>query len=323
MGVGGELPLWRLVSRQARAIVPLGGRGEACPFFCVHSIAGEVASLIPLAQILGTERQIYGIQVPAERLGGNFATSVHAIAEYYADMLTAFRPEGPLLLGGWSAGSVIALEMAQALQRRGRKVHLLVVFDGILYNTGAGVSAWNPLYYWYLAVNLPRWIGDNLGSGWGFRGVADRLKRELKLTVRSIASPGRKAQPGSAVDAFADTSRWPTEQAAFARSLFDALERYEPKPYGGRVLVYAAKTQPLFHLLQVSATWSKIASEIETVPVDGTHISMMREPRVAALAADLRARLAALGPVADRCAEKAAHAPESVLELNVHRSTPT
>jgi phthiocerol/phenolphthiocerol synthesis type-I polyketide synthase A len=323
MTAGVEAPIWRLVSKRGNAIVPLGGQAKGCPFFCVHSIAGEVASLRPLAQILGTERQIYGIQVPTERLGSNFATSVRAVAEYYADMLTAFRPEGPLLLGGWSAGSVIALEMAQTLQRRGRPVHLLVVLDGILYNTGAGVSAWNPLYYWYLAINLPNWIGDNLASGWGVRGVADRVKRELRLTVRSIFSPGRKARPGSAVDAFADTSRWPPEQAAFARSLFDALERYEPKSYSGRVLIYVAKTQPLFHLLQVSATWSKIASEIETVPVDGTHISMMREPRVAALAADLRARLAAFGPVSDRCAEKAADVPDSVLEFNLHRSTPT
>jgi thioesterase domain-containing protein len=109
-------------------------------------------------------------------------------------------------------------------------------------------------------------------------------------------SIGQSVRPRSAVDVFIDTSAWPSEQAAFARALFDALERYEPKEYNGRTLVYASRTQPLFHLLQVDAAWQKISAGTEIVHIDGTHLSILREPRVTVLANDLRCRLASADP---------------------------
>jgi thioesterase domain-containing protein len=304
MTTDSQSPLWRLVSKKAKAIVPLGGQGEGAPLYCVHSIGGEVFSFHLLAQKLGSERKVYGIQVPKDRMGGDFAKSIHSMAAYYADILTAFQPEGPILLGGWSAGSIIALEMAQILRRRGRDVPLLVVLDGILYNTGAEISVWNPLYYWKLAGNLPRWIADNIAQGWGFRGVANRIKRELKLTMASLFS-GRKAERGATVDAFMDTTVLPPEQAAFARGLFAALEDYVPQPYDGRVLIYAAKTQPLFHLLQVDVAWGKITTRIDTKYLEGTHLSMLREPQVSILASHLQDYLSKLHTVPERPVENA------------------
>src|ERR1700722_15747966 len=111
----GGSPLFRLVAKRGSTIVSLAENGGGSPFYCVHSIGGDVTSFRPLAQILGTERPVYGIQVPRDRLGADFAESIHAIAAYYADALAAFQPEGPLLLGGWSVGAAIALEMAHIL----------------------------------------------------------------------------------------------------------------------------------------------------------------------------------------------------------------
>jgi thioesterase domain-containing protein len=318
----GDAPLWRFVAKSARAIVPLGGRGEGCPFYCVHSIGGSVTAFHRLSQVVGTDRRVYGIQVPSEKLNAGFAASVHAIAQHYADMLTAFQPEGPLTLGGWSAGAIIALEMAQILKQRGRDISLLVVIDGILYNTGAGLSGCHPLYYWKLLRNLPRWIGDNVAEGWGVRGVARHAWRRLGRAVTSIASLGRNVQPGSGVEAFLDTSALPPKQAEFARALFDALERYEPKAYNGRVLVYAARTQPLFHLLQVDATWGKIAATIDTVYVDGTHRSILDEPRVTVLATHLREQLAGLA-LAPRRTEEPTPVRPTGLELGTMPLAPT
>lgn len=288
-----QSPLWRLVSKKCETIVPLGGQGEGTPLYCVHSIGGDVSSFHLLAQKIGAERKIYGIQVPKSRMGEDFAKSVSSMASYYVDILTAFQPEGPVLLGGWSAGSIIALEMAQMLRQRGREVPLLVVLDGILRNTGAEISAWNPLYYWKLAKNLPSWIADNIAQGWGVRGVADRAKRELKLTMASLFSLGTKPGRGSTVDAFMDTSILPPEQAAFARALFSALEDYVPQPYDGYTLIYAAKTQPLFHLLQIDAAWHRITRRMDIKHIDGTHLNMLREPQVSDLASHLLGYLSA------------------------------
>ena len=289
MTAGSQSPLWRLVAKNAKTIVPLGGQGEETPLYCVHSIAGEVTSFRLLAEKVGTDRHVYGIQAPKDKMSGEFSASIEGLARYYVDALVAFQPHGPVMLGGWSAGAIIALEMAQILKGQGREVEFLVVLDGILYNTGAEITPWNPLYYWKLAGNLPRWIADNIASGWGFSGVYKRIKRELKLNLQALT--GKKAQRGATVDAFMDTTILPAQQAAFARGLFAALEDYIPQPYDGRVLIYAAKTQPLFHLLQVDVAWGKIAPKIETLYLEGTHLAMVREPEVSRLAAHFRAEL--------------------------------
>ena len=315
MASGSQSPLWRLTAKRAAVIVPLGGGGDAAPFYCVHSIGGEVTSLRPLAKELGTDRRVYGIQVPREKFGDAFATSVHAIATYYVDLLTAGQPEGPILLGGWSAGSFIALEMAQILRLRGREVPLLIVLDGYQLRCGTSRNVWHPLYYWKIAQNLPHWIAYKVSEGLGGRGVAFRITQELKRIIAAVFSLERNLQPLSMVDLFLDTSVLPPDQAAFAKSLFEAVERYEPKPYSGRVLVYVAKTQPFFSPEQVEITWRSIAKTIATVRVSGSHTTMIREPRVGALASHLRPRLATLSLAAERGAEKPTRANPKIQDL--------
>ena len=124
--------------------------------------------------------------------------------------------------------------MAQILKERGRAVPLLIILDGIINNTGAELSAWNPLYHWKLIHNLPLWISDNIAEGWGFRGVFKRVQREMKLTLSSLLTLKRKA-PGATVDAFMDTSILPPKQADFTRALYHALELYQPTPYDGEI----------------------------------------------------------------------------------------
>lgn len=293
MTSGSQSPLWRLVAKNAKTIIPLGGKGDGTPLYCVHSISGEVGSFHRMAAKIGTDRRIYGIQAPMDKMNGDFGHSIPALAAYYTDALVALQPEGPLMLGGWSVGATIALEMAQLLKARGREVALILVVDGILYNSGAELTRWNPLYYCKLAANLPHWIADNVMSGWGFSGIYVRIMRELKLNFQALRGQ-KKNERGSVVDAFMDTSTLPPEQAAFARRLFAATEDYVPRFYDGLVLIFAAKTHPLLHLHQVDVAWRKIARRSDTVYMKGTHLSMMREPQVSELSAHFRSYLGRL-----------------------------
>ena len=305
MNSDSQSPLWRFVEKKARTIVPLGGGGDGIPFYYVHSIGGEVIEFHRIAQTIGTERRVYGIQPPRDKLSAELGHSVRALATHYADVLINFQPKGPLLLGGWSSGAIIALEMAQILRQRGREISLLIILDGILYNTGGGLSIWNPLYYFKLGQNLPRWIADNIAEGNGVRRVLSRIKTELKLAMADRPLLRPIVQRGSLLDIFLDLRRWPPAQAAFARALYDALERYEPTAYEGPVLVYVAKTQPLFHLLQVRAAWKKIATRVEAIFVEGTHQGMLRGSRAGILAEDLKARLANFRPASGWSADDA------------------
>jgi len=287
-------PLWRLVARKSSPITALTNGSSGPAFYGIHCLFGGVTHFYPLARLLGPEQKFYGIQAPIDKLNAKFAASVKSMARYYADALCAFQPEGPLLLGGWSAGSAIALEVAQQLKTRGREVPLLVVIDGPLWNTGGGISTWNPLYYCKLACNLPRWIDAKLLESGSFGDLKWRVRAKLKVGRKLAMSTfqGESARYGHMVAGFMDVESMPEAQVSFMKALFNAHYEYTPKEYTGSVVVYAATTQPLHHLLQVEAVWAKIAPRIEVVPIKGTHKSIIGEPHVIALADDLRKRLA-------------------------------
>jgi thioesterase domain-containing protein len=66
---------------------------------------------------------------------------------------------------------------------------------------------------------------------------------------------------------------------------------YIPQPYAGEVIVYEAKVTPLLSLPQIGRIWRKFASQAQIVRIVGTHIGMMHEPYVDALAEDICGRV--------------------------------
>lgn len=88
-----------------------------------------------------------------------------------------------------------------------------------------------------------------------------------------------------------DVSFYSPNQVAFMKAVYDALVAYVPKPYDGEVLLYKARTQPLYHLFELDRAWSKVTSQVDVVTVRGTHVNIVQEPFVRPLAEDLRRRL--------------------------------
>jgi thioesterase domain-containing protein len=281
-------PLWRLVVKKGKCLIHLGGEEQLPKFYCVHSIGGEITSLYPLARMLGTNS--FGIQVPKENMTTEFAASIPAIAAHYVDVMTQFQPEGPFMLGGWSVGAVIALEMARQLVAHGREVSLLAVLDGFLYNTQADTNWWSPIYYVKLLSNLPRWIADDLIGEWNARLLLQRLFRRLGSAGRSIVVAFTNTVPVPLVEG-PGTAGWSKEQIDFARALYAAAQNYVPQPYDGAVLVYAAKTRPLFPLVDIRPGWKKIAPRAKFFVAEGTHVTMFHPTRISSLANHLREQL--------------------------------
>ena len=261
--------IWNLVAKDSKPIVRLAGRGGGTPIYLVHGVAGDIGFYQQFAEMLADARAVYGIQAPSHKINAAFASSISGLAEYYVDALTAFQPEGPVMLGGWSAGSTIALEMAQILKRRGREVPLLISFDGILYHTGARVRAWSPRYISAVLGNMRHWVNDareqRLGTVCSFR----RLWRDWKLLLACSAIE-RNAR-GDVTDTFLEEAVWPAKRLPFIRSLFIAIERYRPEAYDGRVLVYLAQVQPFFHSWQVDACWAHIAPSADFHSIPSMH----------------------------------------------------
>jgi phthiocerol/phenolphthiocerol synthesis type-I polyketide synthase A len=263
--------------------------------YLVHSLMGEVASFRHLARLLGPQQRFYGIQVPPDLQNEEFASSIPSMARHYVEALTAFQPEGPCLLGGWSAGSTIALEMAQQLRAAGRTVPLLVALDGAPFNTGTGTSLWNPIYYWKLARNVPRWVADDLLYDFSLSAFARRVGTKV-VSLSRVAAAGLcgLGQVHERANGFMDISHYSPTHAGFMNGLLRSLRAYVPSPFPGRVLLYKARTQPLYHLFEVERAWDKLASSVEVVLVGGTHVSMVQEPYICSVAEHLGVRLSEL-----------------------------
>jgi thioesterase domain-containing protein len=256
--------------RVTDVVVPLNDAGAGMPFYCIHGILGGATGFRDMVRMLGPNQNCYGVQVPTEKRTARFARSIKELGKHHASELVKFQPQGPFVLGGFSIGATIALEISQQLIAMGRKVSLLVVFDGELCNTDGELGSTNPLYWLRVMCNLPRWIGDELIE-----------QRRLFQTVRRLRSFGFKtlrSQPMHPVERIINLKGVAPEHASFIKTLYDTHLAYVPEKYPGRVLVFVAKTQPLLHLRQVKAAWTTIARDSEIVRVDGTHISIMHAP---------------------------------------------
>ena len=269
---------------------------ELPAFYCVHSLSGTTGDFLDLAQRLESTVRFYGIQAPPKQMeNATFGATIQSIADYYTDALVKFQPNGPFMLGGYCVGAVIALAIAKNLRGGGREVGPLIVIDGVPENTGAGLGDWTPRYLLELVRNLSRWtIHSDLMRSRSFQSLKWSISRHADAIRRGALGlkRGGKLGGGYSADGIMDVSRYPPAQKSFVNRLFASLFTYDPKEYSGDVVVYEAKVTPLLYLPQIGRRWSEFAPQSKIVPIIGTHISMMHEPYVDALALDLRQRIA-------------------------------
>ena len=113
------------VAPSHQVAVPIQPAGLRPPFLCLS--AGPM--YLKLARLLGPEQPLLGVPGPDP-------ASLHepfTLEDYAALQVAAIRkiqPNGPYLLGGFSAAAVAAYEAARQLRAQGQEISLLVLFDG-------------------------------------------------------------------------------------------------------------------------------------------------------------------------------------------------
>jgi amino acid adenylation domain-containing protein len=299
-GLGQELPLAVLFSSPSverlaallrqhgasrllfAALVPLqAGQPDRRPLFLVHPGGGNVFCYADLVRHLGVEQPCYGLQARGLDEEQVPHTGVETMASYYLEWVRAVQAEGPYQLGGWSAGGVIAFEMAQQLQAQGQEVALLALIDS---HAPAGAEP-EPddlklLGGFALDLGLPlqrlRLDSDHLAT----LGADERLTWILQEAQRVQVIPGDVELPQ-------------------VRRLFhvfkynvQAVRQYVPRAYAGPVVLFKAQEQR--GDFEPDLGWRAVtAGELAVQTVPGDHYTLVREPHVAALAEQLAHRLLA------------------------------
>jgi amino acid adenylation domain-containing protein len=118
----------------ASLVVRLSSTKVGLPkLFLVHPVLGLASFYQSLVPSLAEEFVVYGVNHPLLS-NDQHAKSFSSLEELAAEYLRQVRlvcPEGPLCLGGWSLGGIIALEMARQLEQEGggSSVSFLLLLD--------------------------------------------------------------------------------------------------------------------------------------------------------------------------------------------------
>ncbi|MDQ0815164.1 amino acid adenylation domain-containing protein [Streptomyces sp. B3I7] len=266
----GALPGLTAVSE--RLLVPLSTASPAgrSPLFLVHPHGGGVSSYMGLARELEGGVDLYGVEAVGYNTDAAPLRTVEEIAERYLAEMAELAPEGPVLLGGWSFGGVVAFEMAVRLERAGLEVGALVLLDSPVPGSADLVGDEDVL--------------SRLGAD---AGLSSDEMDELDDSALIAALVRHSHRHGRLPDRIESTAV--RRMVEVARANGEAAGRYRPDAvlHADVHLLTVSESHPTLKSPDVDPdAWRALTrGRVSTVPVPGNHHDMVHPPHVAELAA--------------------------------------
>ena len=258
-----------------RAIVPLQPHGQRIPIFAVPGHGGDVFCFRALAQHLGEDQPLYGLQPPGLDGHSEPLARVEDLAAYFAAQIRDFRPDGPYIIAGFCAGGMIAFELGQQLLRAGAAIDFLAML-------GAPYTA----RYRRLAMLRERfaqrteWVVGHTRTLVSLSPGERRLYITEKLRVREAErAVATSIKPDSVL----------VLRASVERATLQAARCYTPAHFAGRVYLFLpskewaqSRNEPL--------RWRSVAPHAEEFygPEGCDGDNMLREPFAAVFAEAIR-----------------------------------
>ncbi|MCY1014105.1 alpha/beta fold hydrolase [Nannocystis pusilla] len=230
--------------------------GPGRRLFLLQPIGGTVFTYLPLARRLDPSLHVIGVRASGMEPGEPvFARMDELVAHQLAEVRAA-QPRGPYLLGGHSAGGVIAFELARRLLEGGERVDLVALLD---------TASLAP------ARRLVLTSDDDVFQ------IAERMRSDSSL----------------AYEQFAATLRDDPAFRGLVRATWSALATCDPAPLAADVLYVKARVQPDPDERHADRAWLELVDGAYTrASVDADHFSMMDEPAVASVASLMNAAIA-------------------------------
>ena len=118
------------LSQYTSNVVLIRGKrsSKETPLMLITDGAGSAAAYIHLPA-LKTGTPIYALESPFLRDPFAYECSVEEVCALYVKGLKKTQPEGPYIVGGWSAGAVYAYEVSRQLLEAGEKLLGLILID--------------------------------------------------------------------------------------------------------------------------------------------------------------------------------------------------
>jgi thioesterase domain-containing protein len=266
-------------------VVPLQPHGSKRPFFFLPSGEGNVFYFHALARRMGPDQPFYALQTRGLHGDHPPFDRVEDMAADHIESMRAVQPHGPYLLGGHCIGSMVALEMALQLQRRGERVALLASIDGLapapFFRDDVTALVQDPLeVLLFIAGGFSLWFGQEVP-----------LRREALLAVEPARRQALLLELARERGFFP-----PDEPNDRVRRVVDLGVRicramYVPQDvYAGPITFFRAHDSEL--CVTDTGGWEEVSTQPPRIrELPGRHVTLVVEPHVERLAHELQAAI--------------------------------
>lgn len=258
--------------RNRGVVVPFRESGTRPPLFLVAGVGGHVLIFRELAELLGEDQPVYGLQGIGLDGTESPVSSMEEIAARYVREIVSMYPQGPYYVSGWSMGGIIAYEMALQLLQEKRELGRLIVMDAY--------APWVLSFKDRLLVHVSNFRKRSFQSKVNY--LKQRVTHQVEVLGRRLGFDRVEGLEG------------PTADRVRASSLaqFEALRRYAPRPFpGDMTLLRAEQTEEIRDPRADDAAlgWGTLVQgAIQVLPIRGSHTGIFVGRNVQTVAAALR-----------------------------------
>ena len=168
-------------------LIPLRASGDASAVFLVHGGLGLAFVSPVFIDAIGGDHPIHSFQAKGLTGGAAPHRSIEAMAADYVAAIDGVRPNGPHVLVGICAGSIIALEMAHRLRDVGQPVAALVMVDPPFPpHARPWISRMRDIAVFTLGVRAARRGPGRLVASWIGRRISALASRVRPTALRPL-----------------------------------------------------------------------------------------------------------------------------------------
>jgi oxalate---CoA ligase len=260
------------------ALIALQPNGSRRPLFLLPDASSEPYYFRSLAKHLGDRQPVLALRYPSERAAGS--RTVESVAANCSAVIRSVQSRGPYLLAGHCFGGIVAFEIARQLIASGEQVELLALLDATTPGYPKAPAHWR---------RYARTLQSVVGPGADRKAAArDAIAHIHYLAARARLLVTARLRRRLAISPLA-TVLPQVNAAGIANDT--AGRNYVPQPTPLRALQFIAAGQPIDTRIldDPRLEWRRFAlGGFESHPTPGGHHSMLLEPNVQNLAAQLQ-----------------------------------
>lgn len=247
-----EFPDWSIM-------VPIQPKGTKPPIFCVHGAGGSVLGYSKLANWLGPDQPLYGLQAKGFNDNQEPYDRIEDMARTYLKEIQSIQPHGPYYLLGYSFGGIVAYELACQVKDKGENVALLAILDAYALSRSRAIKQlWRPNNLVKFISNVPSWLIDQ----WQIR-YSRGYEQDIPIAHKRVFQAHVKS-----------------------------LSKYHPRIFDGKITLFRVPTMSLFRSFDPELGWEELAKGgIETHLIPSSHSNLLDDPYVENLAGILKSSM--------------------------------